>query len=124
MVTLTTYLVFSKVIKLDMNEKKMNILSFGYNHYIPNKIHTIHAEHDSINKLPYYTRQRSFCSINILVVRLSKNNKLGMSRPCKNCIRNMNILPPKKGYTIKDVYYSDSQGNIIKTTLNKLLSYN
>lgn len=100
----------------------MNILSFGYNHYIPNKINTIHAEHDSINKLPYYPRQRSYCSINILVIRLSKTNKLGMSKPCSMCIQNMNILPKKKGYQIKDIYYSDSKGEIVKTTLKKLLN--
>ena len=105
-----------------MNEKNMNILSFGYNHYLPNKLNSIHAEHDSINKLPYYRRQRSFCSINILVIRLTKTNKLGMSRPCQNCIKNMNILPRKKGYIIKDVYYSDSEGKVVKTTLNKLLN--
>lgn len=100
----------------------MNILSFGYNRYIPNKINTIHAEHDSINKLPYYKRQRRYCNINILVIRLSKTNKMGMSKPCPMCVRNMRILPRKKGYIIKDVYYSDSDGKIVKTTLNRLLN--
>jgi hypothetical protein len=28
--------------------------------------------------------------------------------------------PPKKGYKIKNIYYSDSFGNIVKTSLNSL----
>ena len=32
----------------------------------------------------------------------------------------MKTLPQKKGYKIENIYYSDEEGNIIKTTLNKL----
>jgi hypothetical protein len=32
----------------------------------------------------------------------------------------MNILPEKKGYKIENVYYSNEEGNIIKTTLKSL----
>jgi hypothetical protein len=32
----------------------------------------------------------------------------------------LNILPKKRGYNIQDIYYSNSYGEIIKTTLGKL----
>ena len=32
----------------------------------------------------------------------------------------MNIIPEKKGYKIQNIYYSDSEGNIIKTSLESL----
>ena len=59
-------------------------------------------------------------TINLLVIRLSRTNKLQSSKPCSNCIKIMNIIPEKKGYKIQNIYYSDSEGNIIKTTLNNL----
>ena len=56
----------------------------------------------------------------MLVVRLSKQNRLQESKPCFNCIKNMSIIPQQKGYKIKHIYYSDNDGAIVKTTLNKL----
>ena len=50
----------------------------------------------------------------------NKNNKLGMSQPCNNCVKMLSSMPTKKGYIIKNIYYSDSNNNIIKTTLTKL----
>ena len=32
----------------------------------------------------------------------------------------METIPDKKGYKIQNIYYSDNDGNIIKTTLNSL----
>ena len=32
----------------------------------------------------------------------------------------MSIIPQQKGYKIKNIYYSDNDGAIVKTTLNKL----
>jgi len=43
-----------------------------------------------------------------------------MSQPCNNCVKMLSSMPRKKGYIIKDIYYSDSNNNIIKTTLTKL----
>ncbi len=87
-----------------------------------NNIKTIHAEHDAINKLP--TNNKRLKSVNILVIRISNTGILGMSKPCENCIKLMNTLPQQKGYKINKVFYSDSFGIIIKTTLNKLMNEN
>ena len=80
----------------------------------------IHAEHDAINKLKPLKRNKKFEPINILVIRFSKNNKLQNSKPCANCIQTMKILPERKGYRIKNIYYSNDSGNIVKTNLKNL----
>jgi deoxycytidylate deaminase len=97
-----------------------NILSFGENHYMANnigKLYTVHAEHDAINNLPY-TKKRQ--TINLLVVRFTKNNKLCMSKPCNQCIKNIYKYGPKKGYIIRNIYYSTEDETIEKTTLSRL----
>lgn len=82
----------------------------------------IHAEHDAINKLKPLYRKKTLESVNLLVIRFSKNNKLQNSKPCANCIKTMKTLPLKKGYKIKKIYYSDENGNIIKSNLKILES--
>lgn len=102
--------------------KKANILSFGFNRMgdVGGNDSGIHAEHDVINKLKPLERKKKLESINLLVIRFSKNNKLQNSKPCANCIQIMKILPEKKGYKIKNVYYSDNDGKIIKSSLKIL----
>ena len=46
--------------------------------------------------------------------------KLQISKPCYNCIQTIKIIPLKKDYKIKEIYYSNSEGNIIKTSLENL----
>ncbi len=54
----------------------------------------------------------------MLVVRFLKTSELANSKPCANCIR---ILENnKKGYKIKDIYYSTDDGTIVKSSLYKL----
>ena len=80
----------------------------------------VHAEHDAINRLKPLQRKKHLQPVNILVIRLSKNNKIQNSKPCANCIENMKILPEKKGYRIKNIYYSGDNGEIIKSSLKNL----
>jgi deoxycytidylate deaminase len=97
-----------------------SILSFGENHFMASNIgdlYTIHAEHDAINNLPYTKKKKT---INLLVVRFTKNKKLCMSKPCNQCIQNIYKFAPRKGYTVKNIYYSTEQETIHKTTLNRL----
>ena len=115
-------IILHVVLQGKIANNRINILSIGINYYpVKNKNNnekkTIHAECDAINKLPNIKKKTA---INILVIRLSKNNKLGMSQPCNNCIKMLSSMPTKKGYLIKNIYYSDSNNNIIKTTLTKL----
>lgn len=103
--------------------KNIRTLSFGQN-YFPiqsenYKIPTcsIHAERDAINKLP---KLRKKIKVDMLVLRFTRTKKLTISMPCHKCINNMQNLFPKKGYIVKNIYYSDYDGTIRKTNVNKL----
>jgi cytidine deaminase len=104
------------------NLKKVSILSYGVNQMGDVKGNTpgIHAECDAISKLIPLKPKKKLENINILVIRLSTKNKIQSSKPCSNCIETMIKLPPKKGYKIQNIYYSDGFGNIVKTTLTTL----
>ena len=102
--------------------KKDRILSYGVNQIGNTKGQNpgIHAECDAILKLRPLKNKKKLQSINLLVIRLSSKNKIQSSKPCNNCIETKKILPQKKGYKIENIYYSNEEGNIIKTNLNKL----
>ena len=105
------------------NINKKRILNFGIN--IPGNNNflspSIHAEHNVLLKLkPLNKNKNKKETINLLVVRFSKTNKLQSSKPCSNCIKIMNIIPYNKGYKIKDIFYSNNDGLILRTTLSKL----
>jgi len=98
-----------------------NVISYGENKYnINNILPSLHAEISAINNLPYLKKTKKKSNINILVIRTSYSGKINMSKPCLNCIRLMQTLPQKKGYIIKNIYYSDENSNIIKTNFIKL----
>ncbi len=102
--------------------KKAKVLSYGVNKMGDSEGLTagIHAEYDAITKLIPLRRKKKLENVNLLVIRLSGKNKLQSSKPCSNCIDIMKTLPEKKGYKIQNIYYSDSNGNIVKTTLSNL----
>ena len=102
--------------------KKARILSFGVNQLgdINGNTPGIHAEEDALSKLMPLKYKKRLEPINILVIRLSPKNKLQISKPCSNCIKLLSIIPKKKGYKIENIYYSDADGNIVKTNLQTL----
>lgn len=102
--------------------EKANILSYGFNFMgdINGLEPGIHAEHDAINKLKPLKKKKHLQNINLLVIRLSKKNKLQTSKPCVDCINKIKVLPEKKGYKIKNIYYSDDNENIVKSNLKTL----
>ena len=99
--------------------RKLRVLSYGINRMGDSDgiIPGVHAEQDSIAKLPSLKKKKRLKNINILVIRLSGRNKLQTSKPCHNCINVMKMLPIKKGYNIQNIFYSNEEGNIIKTSL-------
>ena len=82
----------------------------------------IHAEQNALLKLKPIKIKKKLELIDLLVVRFSKTTKIQSSKPCNNCIKIMNDIPCKKGYKIQNIYYSDSDGNIIKTNLSNLMN--
>lgn len=104
------------------NLKKVRILSYGINKMGDSDglQPGIHAEHDAIKKLCPLKRKKKLENINMLVIRLSGKNKLQSSKPCINCIKIMKNLPPKLGYKIQHIFYSNENGEIVKTSLKNL----
>jgi deoxycytidylate deaminase len=64
---------------------------------------SVHAEIDCIMRA-----KRDISGHSILVIRLMKNGELGMAKPCKHCLSYLDHVK------IKNTYYSDSKGEIVK----------
>jgi len=104
------------------NMRKIQVLGFGINKYadVEGLTPGVHAEKDALMKLPYQKCKKRLQSINLLVIRFSKTNKIQNSKPCSNCINEMSIIPKRRGYKIQNIFYSDGEGNIVKTSLKIL----
>lgn len=93
---------------------------------------SVHAEHSAMLNLLKINRYRRYIDpgdyVNIIVVRISKDGKIGNSRPCENCIKRLKKF--NKQIKIKYVYYSNAEGrinmehfaNMESSPLNKLSS--
>jgi hypothetical protein len=114
-----TYTHMAVVFSSSFCPKKANILSYGYNYFSPKKPKSIHAEHSVINKLAY---SRKAQKINLLVVRFNPSGKLMNSKPCRKCIEMMLDYFPKKGYIVKRIWYSNGNGDLIKTIPINIIS--
>ncbi len=82
-------------------------ITFSANH-----ASTIHAEKDMMRELCRMFKRRKFESIrkvDILVIRVSNSGKLGMSRPCRECVNTLKFSP----IPIRRVYYSSKDGDIV-----------
>ena len=101
----------------------LNPLSYGFNTYDDSRSDgTIHAEINAINNLiTHAANKKRLTKIDILVIRTSKTGKIGMSKPCIKCIIDLSTLPQRKGYILKNIFYSNSEGLIVKTTLRSLI---
>ncbi len=104
--------------------KKVKILSYGINQIgDKNGLQPgIHAEVNGLEKLIPLKTKGKLKHINLIVIRISKHNKLQSSKPCIKCIHSLIYNSKKKGYHIKHIYYSDHNNNIIKSNLNSLLN--
>ena len=99
------------------------VLSYGINSYdFTRGVGSMHAENNAIMNLPSRPRNKKYLKVNILVIRISQTGKLGNSKPCIKCIIDMLNLPQKKGYIIKNVLYSNENGLIEYTTLDKIIN--
>lgn len=96
-----------------------HILSYSENKPSGSQFWTTHAEQGAIMKLPK-EKGRKPRPVDVLVIRVNKNGRLGMSRPCANCIHCMAMKAPELGYRIKHVYYSDRDGNIVRENFRLL----
>ena len=100
------------------------MLSVGYNCYrgiaTMNIGATIHAEHFAINKLKPRPKNKKLCKISIVVIKISTTGLLGMSKPCKHCVENLQTIANRKGYNIEYVYFSNSNREIERWSFEQL----
>ncbi len=94
-------------------------LSYGQNMARDNQ--SIHAEHNAIQKLKSRDTKR-LLPINIFVLKTSMTGVIGNSKPCAHCLDIMCYLPPKKGYRISNIFYTNADGNIEKKKLVDLMN--
>ena len=87
-----------RVISIGINKNKSHRKQI--NHHTDVIGSKIHAELDAVIKAPYFLLEGS----DIYVVRLLRNNNMGLARPCKSCII---IL---RQYKIKHMIYSINEG--------------
>ena len=94
---------------------------FGENHTIHGKgALSIHAEQHALTK--FLNSKYSTKKVDLVVIRLSKLGHLGESRPCKHCIYRLQTACIKYNITIQYVYYSTSDGKIIREKFSELKS--
>lgn len=100
----------NRIISIGFNKDKTNPNSIKYNYIGASGDEIVvntHAELDVV--LKYKKNNISDCEL--IVLRYDGSGKLNNSKPCRGC---SNLLREKK---IKKVYFSDSDGKIIKDTL-------
>lgn len=73
-----------------------------------------HAEMDVISRIIGYKGRSDL--FDIFCVRVHRTGTVGNSKPCSHCHKYMR----KSGINIKDIYYSDGNGNIIKESFNTI----
>lgn len=82
----------------------------------------VHAEVDAINKLkPFPLNRKRLKKVSIVIVRFSVFCELRCSKPCIKCLSAIVKQLPKKGYILKDVYYSDIDDQIHKKNIKDLI---
>jgi cytidine deaminase len=99
--------------------KKTNFITYGLNQYTDEKSPSIHAEHNALINISKKCLKphKSIC---LIVLRFSKAKKLGSSKPCYHCLEKLSHEMDKKNLNIKYIYYSDRDGKVLRTTLDKL----
>lgn len=100
------------------------VLAYGENHYNSltemNRMSSVHAEDNVIRNLPVNTQKRAK-KIDMLVIRVTLSGDLANSKPCIHCILLMCTRLPLKGYTLRDIYYSTSNGTLEMCKFSALL---
>jgi deoxycytidylate deaminase len=85
---------------------------------------SVHAEIDALNNLKKnFKNTKKNISLTVIRVcfRHDGSHYYANSKPCADCISKMQTIAHIKGYRIKNVFYSNETGDIVRTRLNCLL---
>jgi len=103
------------------------LINYGENHYdSPSSDSSVHAEIHACRKVARKHRsrvnKRRKREYNLVVVRTSKSgSSLGMSRLCERCVIGVSNMPAISGIKIKKIFYSSETGDIVQTTVSKMI---
>lgn len=106
---------------INWQNKDPTIICIGQNHsYYDGS--SQHAEVDAMYHLPPRKNWKHRLQVvSILVVRVSRTGTIGNSAPCIHCLRSMTHLPPRMGYYIDKIHYSNQAGKIVSYKLDDLI---
>lgn len=98
-------------------------MAYGENHdhVTGSAYNTIHAEEHALRKLPSAPPRKKKPKVDILVIRTTPNGHIGISRPCLRCTILLYTEVPSKNYELGYIYYSTSEGTLIKTRIENLI---
>jgi len=99
----------------------IHILSRGMNYLQDERRRSIHAETDAIEHLKPRWHKKKRKKINLMVIRTSKNGKLGSSQPCYHCMLQLMEQIPEMGYKLNYVCYSNQDESLTRIKFNKLV---
>jgi hypothetical protein len=105
-------------------ESWVNMITYGENSMRRSNsgLPSTHAEMDGLRRIRvHHSRnpKRNKDCYDIIVIRLSKSGKLGISRPCYHCLKSLS----ESNINIKYVYYSTGNGDeIVRESLNEMLN--
>ena len=78
-----------------------------------------HAEIDlKKKKKKNYSITKKIRKFNLIVIKVSKTGNISTARPCYHCIKQLNSASFVR---IKNIYYSNHDGNIVKETFDQLI---
>ncbi len=105
-----------------INLKNNNLLSYGFNVYFRTTSfpYSIHSEVNTITK--YYKNQTlSKNKKKLIVIKISKNGVIGLSKPCQTCINY--IVNNMKNINLTSIKYSTIDNNLEKIKCSQISNY-
>src|SRR5439155_13291228 len=116
MINLTVFLhfvIFPVLYKANQSGgKNMTIGENSLRESFPGCCYGTHAEMDAIKHLPPLKNKAKKIDLNLVVIRTDISTNLKNSKPCFKCIQYIYNLNKISIYRIKNIYYSNQQGNI------------
>jgi hypothetical protein len=86
----------------------------------------MHAEMDSIRRLYNNTNiinpTKKRIKVSLIVIRINRDGDLKNSKPCYKCVCALKKFNDEGIYKIKNIYYSNADGNIEIVKLNDLVN--
>jgi hypothetical protein len=105
-----------------INIKNNTLLSYGFNIYFKTRSfpYSIHSEVNTITR--YYKNQTlSKSKKKLIVIKISKNGKIGLSKPCQTCINY--ISNNMRNINLTSIKYSTIYNNLENIRCNEIFEH-